>query len=484
MPQDHSSPYIVGPPVDGKENFFGRALQIESFYAKLSRPQIAPLRVRGFRRSGKTSFLRHVADKAILPRHLDNLVVAYVDLLAGVREPADFYRVVVDAVCRAEPSARSMARPVWDFRDFCAFVTELYETRQPVVLLDELEVLAENSQFDLDFWRGLRSLVTPPGVVWVTASYRDVCELTRRPGHSEVSSAFYNVFDPEPIILGPLTEAEALDLITRPAASRNMQLTGSEAESIRGIAGGLPYSLQAVAEKWFLARRGGTPIEACFDKVLTELLDPRSLIPEVLASHWRHLTLAEQRVLELAASGKPIPRRPEFERARQLLLDFGLLGDEQGEPHPAGEMFRRWIATERKNRRATSVFVGHGHKQIWRTVRDFLEDQLGLQVIAYEGEARAGQTIVHILEDMLDQAEFAVLVLTAEDKMANGSRRPRQNVVHEVGYAQGRLGFQRVILLQQEGAEEISNIAGLQYVKFRGHDIEATFPALQAFFLT
>jgi predicted nucleotide-binding protein len=54
--------------------------------------------------------------------------------------------------------------------------------------------------------------------------------------------------------------------------------------------------------------------------------------------------------------------------------------------------------------------------------------------------ARAGHTIRDVLEDMLERPSFAVLVMTAEDQTADGESRARQNVVHEVGLFQGKLG--------------------------------------------
>jgi len=40
---------------------------------------------------------------------------------------------------------------------------------------------------------------------------------------------------------------------------------------------------------------------------------------------------------------------------------------------------------------------------------------------------------------------------------------------------QGSLGFEKVALLQQEGVEEFSNIAGLQVDLFPGDRIESAF---------
>lgn len=80
---------------------------------------------------------------------------------------------------------------------------------------------------------------------------------------------------------------------------------------------------------------------------------------------------------------------------------------------------------------------------------------------------------------MLDEASFAVLILTAEDETASGSKRARQNVIHEAGLFQGRLGFRRAILLIQENLEDFSNVAGLQHIPFVGDRIEQTFYELQ-----
>lgn len=84
-----------------------------------------------------------------------------------------------------------------------------------------------------------------------------------------------------------------------------------------------------------------------------------------------------------------------------------------------------------------------------------------------------------MLESLLDKATFAVLVLTADDETPEGGRRARQNVVHEAGLFQGRLGFNRALLLMQLGVDGFSNVDGLQYIPFAGDEIEQTFYQLQ-----
>jgi predicted nucleotide-binding protein len=113
------------------------------------------------------------------------------------------------------------------------------------------------------------------------------------------------------------------------------------------------------------------------------------------------------------------------------------------------------------------VFIGHGRSPLWLRVKSFLEDEIGLSTVYFESESRTSESIVPILEEMLGQAGFAVIVLTAEDVTADGRLRARQNVIHETGLAQGKLGFSRVVILKQDGVEELTNLAGLQYISFK-----------------
>lgn len=126
-----------------------------------------------------------------------------------------------------------------------------------------------------------------------------------------------------------------------------------------------------------------------------------------------------------------------------------------------------------------AIFIGHGRSKLWARLKIFIEDDLGIKTITYESESRVGESIVPILEEMLSKASFAVLILTAEDGTADGLKRARQNVIHEAGLFQGRLGFKRAVLLRQRGLEDFSNVAGLQYIDFDGDAIEQTFYELQ-----
>lgn len=130
---------------------------------------------------------------------------------------------------------------------------------------------------------------------------------------------------------------------------------------------------------------------------------------------------------------------------------------------------------------APCVFIGHGRSKLWARLKIFLEDELNLATVTYESESRLGESIIPVLEKMLDQGSFAVFVLTAEDETIEGSKRARQNVIHEVGLFQGRLGFKKVVLLKQDGLEEFTNLDGQQYIGFAGDHIEQSFWELHRF---
>lgn len=121
------------------------------------------------------------------------------------------------------------------------------------------------------------------------------------------------------------------------------------------------------------------------------------------------------------------------------------------------------------------VFIGHGRSELWRDLKDHLQDKHKYDIEAYEIGARAGHAVRDILQDMMIKSSFAILVMTGEDETADGKRRARQNVIHETGLFQGRLGFNRAIVLLEEGTEEFSNIEGIEQIRFSRGNIKETF---------
>ncbi len=124
------------------------------------------------------------------------------------------------------------------------------------------------------------------------------------------------------------------------------------------------------------------------------------------------------------------------------------------------------------------VFIGHGHDAQWRVVKDCLASW-GLRATYFESVSAVGKFTSEVLTEQALGADFAVIVVTGDDEGSGGQRRGRQNVVHEIGLMQGRLGWTKVAVLLEEGVEPFSNIAGLQYIPFSKGRVHQALHELQ-----
>jgi predicted nucleotide-binding protein len=123
----------------------------------------------------------------------------------------------------------------------------------------------------------------------------------------------------------------------------------------------------------------------------------------------------------------------------------------------------------------TNVFIGHGHSATWRELQNFVQNHLGLQWDEFNRIPVAGRSNIDRLREMLDAAAFAFLVLTAEDETVDGEVQARMNVVHQAGLFQGHLGFEKAIVLLEDGCKAFSNIDGLVQIRFPKNQLSSKF---------
>lgn len=125
------------------------------------------------------------------------------------------------------------------------------------------------------------------------------------------------------------------------------------------------------------------------------------------------------------------------------------------------------------------VFITHGNTDEWRKVQPFIEKDVKLETIELAQEYNAGQTIIEKLTSNADRCDSAVIVWTGDDTDGAGKPRARENVMHEIGFFQGRYGRGRVILLHEEGVNVPTNLAGLVYSPFPKGTVDASFHLLR-----
>jgi predicted nucleotide-binding protein len=124
------------------------------------------------------------------------------------------------------------------------------------------------------------------------------------------------------------------------------------------------------------------------------------------------------------------------------------------------------------------VFISHGRAKDWYTVQAFIERDLKFSTLELAQEPNLDLTVLAKLASAADECDSAVIVMTGDDKDESGEVRARENVMHEIGYFQGKYGLARVVLLHEEGVNIPSNIQGLVYIPFPKGLIEATQGAL------
>lgn len=121
------------------------------------------------------------------------------------------------------------------------------------------------------------------------------------------------------------------------------------------------------------------------------------------------------------------------------------------------------------------VFIVHGHdKNAVLAVGDYVQNTLGLgRPIILRRERSSGSTIIEKFEEIADNIDIAVVLLTPDDlcrpkatRRTTLKPRARQNVVFEMGYFMARLRRRsgRVLALHKGNVELPSDISGVIYI--------------------
>jgi Predicted nucleotide-binding protein containing TIR-like domain len=132
-----------------------------------------------------------------------------------------------------------------------------------------------------------------------------------------------------------------------------------------------------------------------------------------------------------------------------------------------------------RKRNPKRVFIGHGKSPAWKRLKTFLVKKFKLKYEEFNRISAAGKTTQQKLTSMLSECGFAFLVFTAEDSHKDETRHARENVIHELGLFQSRLGWDKAIILLEEGCQQFSNILGHTQIRFPKGKIEKGFKEVE-----
>lgn len=164
-------------------------------------------------------------------------------------------------------------------------------------------------------------------------------------------------------------------------------------------------------------------------------------------------------------TGKRVLHDVNIPRANGILRRLISLVDQHHGASQLDHPIKNSVRPSKENKR---VFIVHGHDEAAREKVERLLERFGLEPVVINKKANEGKTILEKIEAHSDVG-FAVVLFTPDDIGGSvrdsppGEKRPRQNVLIELGYFWGKLGRNRVCLLNAIGSAISSDLAGLGY---------------------
>jgi hypothetical protein len=124
------------------------------------------------------------------------------------------------------------------------------------------------------------------------------------------------------------------------------------------------------------------------------------------------------------------------------------------------------------------VFITHGHSSDWREVQSYIERDLKFHTMELAQESSQGMTIIEKLFSGAERCDSAVIVMTGDDLDEHKQARSRENVMHEIGFFQGKYGRSKVCLLHEDGVSIPTNLTGVVYIPYTKGSVSSTFHVL------
>jgi hypothetical protein len=314
------NPYFDYTTVRDPAMFFGRDEELGELYEASNRLQ--SISIVGLRHIGKSSIFRYMISPQVQEKlaerfgyDLHNHIFVLIDLREYLhKNREDFFKSVSENIFARAQEMVKLTLSSKNGEDQLSDLLEQLEKAQvyPVLLMDAFDKVTNNPQFDPNFFSFLRSLATRGRVSYITASIKQLYEMS----HEQIlDSPFFDIFTTCKI--GPLTEEAAKQLVMMPIERAGGEFTPQEVAWILEQAGKHPFFLQVTCRFLFdekYKHEGELPdMKRVQERVYHELLPHFEKV-------WQDLSSEQQKALKQESIADSRGRRQIPELSESLLF--------------------------------------------------------------------------------------------------------------------------------------------------------------------
>ena len=309
------NPYISRRPVENPDMFFGRDEVMTRVFKDIAGKQMQSHCITGERRIGKTSLLNQLMHSEAQKKYIKDtepFIFTKTDMtLFPDAPPAVFFERWAKDILEVSGQAPHTEAGYLSFRKLLENVTEVgYKV---IILIDEFEATAENSELERGFFEFLRALTQNYGISFVLFSRIPLQFLMREEKFSSTfSSPFFNTLNIS--YLKFLKESEAKKLISEPSQKAETDITDFT-ELILEQAYYHPFLLQVICNIVFNCKKSS-------DTSRKKILEEFSIQTEEFFTYlWQHSDPDEKEALKkLAAEKRDIPETALVNLDRRSIL--------------------------------------------------------------------------------------------------------------------------------------------------------------------
>ncbi len=377
----NTNPFTYGNPISDPTRFHGRREELRQIVNRLRSSARESTALVGERRIGKTSLLKHLANPQVaqgLGIDPASFCLVYIDF-QGLTDitPQRFWERILRKTAREacdqplqveiEALLEMDTYDLFDLEDLFELISETGLTL--VLLLDEFEYVTQNTNFQADFFGGLRALAIHRNLVLVTATQHELVDLC----HSEEikGSPFFNIF--ASVVLRPFQAQEAAELVDAYSQGADLALSSRDKATILTLGGGYPFFVQMAGYHLVEAKARGLPDTETYKEAIT-------CFEEQAAPHfsylWSHCTESEQVTLLATIS---LNRRKPSKKTIPTIENLNRI-------HP-----RAWLDVSSLTRRG--MLLEDSIQGTYKLFSPSLESWIIREIAAAPGEEESQETV-------------------------------------------------------------------------------------------